>query len=92
MNTAKMRSALAEVYSGASWKDRVQCMSEEQVLATYKRMEREGQLFKHSRRTEHIHVNVPTNPDLPMYDPFFDLREHITTDSEGRVYYCSPGP
>ena len=80
MNIAKMRSVLAEVYTGASWKERVGTMSNEQVFAVYKRLERSGELYKHNRRTEH-HWNVTGSPD-----------SYITRDAQGRTVWITKGP
>lgn len=80
MNIAKMRSVLAEVYTGASWKERVGIMSNEQVFAVYKRLERSGELYKHNRRTEH-HWNVTGSPD-----------SYITRDAQGRTVWITKGP
>ena len=49
MTTDQMRSALVESYPGPRWKRRVQEMPEMQVLAAYKRLERQGELRKHDR-------------------------------------------
>lgn len=70
MNVYTMRSALAETYTGESWKDRVKQMTDDQVIATYKKMERSGQLYKHDRRT--VHDPPPIEPDY-----------YIVTDQEG---------
>lgn len=83
MNIYQMRTILADTYTGASWKDRVSCMSDDQVLAIYKRLEREGELYKHNRRTSHD----PTLPDIKIIN-----YAYLTKDSEGRWIYCSPGP
>lgn len=54
MNTATMRAALAEVYPRRTWKARVKQMSEDQVVAVYKSMEREGRLFKHEKEQSRV--------------------------------------
>ena len=77
MNVYTMRSALAEVYSGDSWKEKVKKMTDEQVLAVYKRLERAGQLFKHNRRTLHS--------DKPLE------AEYVIKDAQGRTVYISRG-
>lgn len=51
MRICDMRKTVAETYSGLSWKDRVKHMPDDQVLAIYKRMEREGELRIHNRRS-----------------------------------------
>lgn len=51
MRICDMRKTVAETYSGLSWKDRVKHMPDDQVLAVYKRMEREGELRIHNRRS-----------------------------------------
>ena len=49
MSIDQMRSALAEVFSGPRWKQRVINMSDAQVIAMYKSMKEEGRLIKHER-------------------------------------------
>lgn len=84
MNIYQMRAILADVYTGSSWKDRVRYMSDDQVLAVYKRLERKGELYKHNRRTSH-------DPDDSALN--FDTRkDYLTRDSEGRWIYCVPRP
>ena len=46
MNTATMRTALADAYPRRTWRRKVMNMSEAQVVAIYKNMERTGQLFQ----------------------------------------------
>lgn len=84
MNIAKMRSILAEVYTGASWKERVGTMSNEQVFAVYKRLERSGELYKHNRRTEHI---TPA-----FWDATGSPDSYITRDAQGRTVWITKGP
>lgn len=50
MNTATMRTALADAYPRRTWRHKVMNMSEAQVVAIYKNMERTGQLFDHIRK------------------------------------------
>ena len=45
----QMRCALAEVYPGDGWKQKVIKMEDRQVIATYKRMERDGDLYKRNK-------------------------------------------
>lgn len=85
MNIATMRTVLAEVYSGASWKERVGTMSNEQVFAVYKRLERTGELYKHNRRTEHI---IPQN----LWDATGSENSYITRDAQGRTVWITRGP
>ena len=81
MNIGSMREVLSNVYTGASWKERVGCMSNEQVFAVYKRLERCGELYEHNRRTEHI------TPPI-----FNDQNSYVATDSEGRTVWIMRGP
>lgn len=46
MTVDQMRNALAQIYSGPMWRLRVGGMSNRQVVAIYKSMEREGRLEK----------------------------------------------
>lgn len=71
MNIAIMRSALAEVYPRRGWKSRVADMSDEQVFATYKRMEREGQLYVHRMSSERkaVSSDVPQEAKKPLLRP-----------------------
>ena len=48
MTVEAMRSALGEVYPGDRWKNKVKEMPDAQIVAMYKRMEAQGQLFKHT--------------------------------------------
>lgn len=52
MTTDQMRCAIVEAYPGPRWKERVKGMSDERVIAMYKRMEREGRLYKHRNISE----------------------------------------
>lgn len=78
MNVYKMRSALTDAYTGASWKDRVNHMTDDQVIAIYKRMERAGELYKHKRRTE------PRQPD--------NTQPRLVTDDQGRKFLIYDRP
>lgn len=49
MSIDQMRCALIEVYPGPNWRKRVIEMEDKQVIATYKNMERKGNLYKHER-------------------------------------------
>ena len=44
MNIATMRIAVADSYPRRGWREKVKRMPEEQILAIYKRLEREGKL------------------------------------------------
>lgn len=48
MNIATARQAIADAYPRRTWREKVKKMSDNQVLAIYKSMERDGRLFKHS--------------------------------------------
>ena len=50
MNIATMRQAVADAYPRRGWKTKVINMSDEQVLAIYKSMERNGRLFNHAKQ------------------------------------------
>lgn len=52
MNVEKMRSALAEAYSGPKWRLKLQQMPDRQIVAIYKNMESRGNLKKHSKKKE----------------------------------------
>lgn len=73
MTTDAMRSALAEVYPGTKWENRVKHMPDFQIVAVYKRFERSGKLKK-----DHISTSSK-KPDL----------EHLSVDEEGRLIYCA---
>lgn len=50
MTVAQMREALMEAYPGPNWRRRVLYeMPEEQVTATYLRLSRAGELYKHDK-------------------------------------------
>lgn len=52
MTIDQMRNALAQVYSGPTWRLRVSGMDDRQVIAIYKSMEREGRLEKKKLKKE----------------------------------------
>ena len=49
MNIATMRSAVADAYPRRTWREKVQNMSDEQVLAIYRSMSNDGRLFTHAK-------------------------------------------
>ena len=46
MNVEQMRARIIDVYGGPTWRLKVQEMSERQVIAIYKDMERKGRFDK----------------------------------------------
>ncbi len=49
MNITSIRCAVADAYPRRTWREKVKEMSDEQVLAIYKSMERDGRLFDHTK-------------------------------------------
>lgn len=52
MNIATMRQAIADAYPRRGWRSKVATMNDEQVLAIYKSMERDGRLYQHAKKQE----------------------------------------
>lgn len=50
MNIAAVRTAVADAYPRRGWRKKVMQMSDEQIFGIYKSMERDGRLFKHSKK------------------------------------------
>ena len=79
-----MRNILCQCYAGASWKDRVRKMPEEQVVAVYKRMERHGELHPHNRRVPEQSVIEQPKFNEPYYDE--QGRIWVTRDRNYLIY------
>lgn len=73
MNIYTMRELVAEAYVAEGWKTRVKQMNDDQILAIYKRMKNDGDLYKHKRRSP---------KDLPEFR--VDENGYLTKDEEGR--------
>ena len=52
MNIASIRTAVADAYPRRGWREKVKKMSDEQVFAMYKSMERNGRLFNHAKKDD----------------------------------------
>ena len=50
MTVEQMRNALSQVYSGPTWRLRVNGMDDRQVVAIYRCMQAEGRLHPHKRK------------------------------------------
>jgi len=67
MTINQMRERMSHVYAGPIWRSRVQGMSDNQVVAIYKRMERDG-VFEKLKKQARRKKKEPICEQLTIFD------------------------
>ena len=74
MDVEKMRSTLAELYTGPGWKLRCQQMPDRQIVAIYKDMEKKGRLKQNAKRkSKRREPGIRTAQQITIYDVLNEL-------------------